>query len=181
MNNKAFTLIELLVVVIIIAILAAIAVSQYQKAVFKSRAMSGIAIGKVMMDAMDMYYLDNGEFKGRPDKFIISLPPGAQNEDGSPMTSLPTAFNKPIYYNVGNGPTMQFEFQSGGRLQFKLKSNPELNIYFCSRSAIQQNTKTYQKCYQLAGKITCTYGNNKEKAQCERLGAKYLKTGTYVF
>ena len=60
MNKKAFTLIELLVVVLIIGILAAIALPQYQKAVLKSR-LAEVAIRiKSLEQAIDLYVLEQG-------------------------------------------------------------------------------------------------------------------------
>ena len=61
MKNRAFTLIELLVVVLIIGILAAIAVPQYQVAVEKSRASSDLPILQALVNARKVYQLTNGK------------------------------------------------------------------------------------------------------------------------
>ena len=59
-NNRAFTLIELLVVVLIIGILAAVALPQYNKAVAKTRGVEIIANLTALQKAMDVYLLENG-------------------------------------------------------------------------------------------------------------------------
>ena len=73
-NKKAFTLIELLVVVLIIGILAAIAVPQYQKAVMRSRFATLKSLTKSLAQAEEVYYLTNGNYTTHMEKLDIQAP-----------------------------------------------------------------------------------------------------------
>ena len=62
--QKAFTLIELLVVVLIIGILAAVALPQYEKAVEKARLSEALSIVSSLQKAIDVWVFENGMYTG---------------------------------------------------------------------------------------------------------------------
>ena len=79
MKSRAFTLIELLVVVLIIGILSAIALPQYQKAVEKSRASQALIVLKSIWAAQQAFYLSNGTYAKSFEELDIDMPSWTEN------------------------------------------------------------------------------------------------------
>ena len=87
-NKKAFTLIELLVVVLIIGILAAIALPQYQVTITRTKLMRTIPLIESLHQAQERYYLANGTYsqgttRDSYDNLDIELPDNAEWDHNS--------------------------------------------------------------------------------------------------
>ena len=90
--KRGFTLIELLVVVLIIAILAAVAVPQYNKAVERSRALEGIMLTRAILNAQQHYFLENGNYTKDLNDLNIQIPGQVGTPSGHALSVQSTQY-----------------------------------------------------------------------------------------
>ena len=110
-----FTLIELLVVVLIIGILAAIALPQYQKAVAKTRMAEGLTVLKSLRVSLETYYMMHGDYppmiSGGLSELSANLDISFQQNSSTSVSGgqiFNSQYYKSIYINVkiGGGETV---------------------------------------------------------------------------
>ncbi len=193
-NSHAFTLIELLVVVLIIGILAAVALPQYQKAVAKSRFAALKPLAKAVKDAEEIYFDANGTYGALAD-LDVQAPAGASltvgNTDGHDFVRASDT-------NLKNRYTLYFNHSENfaGNVYCEAEQNDSIALAVCEGEQGQDAnvTRDGYKWYLLSGSgtgsfpyklmsksgypyPTYTYSNGNETIEVLDVGTGYMING----
>ncbi len=163
--KKAFTLIELLVVVLIIGILAAIALPQYQTAVEKARAAEAFILLKSLKQARDAYRLANPGVTPPLDELDIEIP----GSDTTPIFYTGN-FRQTKYFQIGlleTGANPHAFRVSDGKLLYTIAYYHGAKGWFCH---VQNggDAKYASVCKSLGG-VASDVCNNLNDGTCFRL------------
>ena len=157
-KDAGFTLIELLVVVLIIGILSAIALPQYENAVEKSRAAEAIMTLKALRDQQAFCFLEH------PDGDGCTQGDEGNNLFSSANIALQSTHSPMCDYGTTAGPaTKNFEYWADG--QYIMAIRRPCNKYTLSTTAYQSN-------YEDASVNNIVCGNESEASKdwCKILG-----------
>ena len=151
-KSLGFTLIELLVVVLIIGILAAVAVPQYQKAVEKAKFVKGFPLFRILRDNQELFHLSNGDYARSLEQLDISLPSGCKICDAYGTESLCCGDDLLYQFNHGWRGVLVMNYCPG-----KAQSADSGQCYYTGSIATPKVYYSHAKDYfaPLAGRVEC--------------------------
>ena len=141
-TTKGFTLVEILVVVLIIGILAAISVVQYQKSVLKSRFTALMPITKALYEGEELFAMSSGKYTDKLENLDISTTGGVSGSTANINGSIVTlgvnnrhTYVKATRENFDNNLIM---FQKGsryfpGEIHCEAKEGKTLANWLCEK------------------------------------------------
>ncbi|MBO7191681.1 MAG: type II secretion system protein [Elusimicrobiaceae bacterium] len=101
--QKGFTLVEVLVVVLIIGILAAVALPQYEGAMERARLTEALKNGRTLVDSMNRALVERpDELPNTNNSLDVKIGGGVWNEAGN-IYSTPNATEPNFTYNISSG------------------------------------------------------------------------------
>lgn len=154
--TAGFTLIELLVVVLIIGILAAVAVPQYETAVDKARFSTLMALTKAVKTDQELFYLANGFYSADLNELAGSLPDGWRiSDDGQ------SASDGRQLINISNGAYVYMRNKDGtppanSFLMYYDQANPGVIHCYAYRG---DGVRGERLCRALGGEKTAAFGD----------------------
>ena len=168
MKNQAFTLIDLLVVILIVGVLAAIALPQYQAAVLKSRFSAMIPLMRSLKNAQERYYTEHGEYATSLLALDIQMPAYCEAWNGLP--NMWFCGNEWYIDNV-------LSYKPVGYIHIAFcPGNPNQDSYraceinaIASLSFYYDNQTNYTQYPERLGKITCQSEKPLGKKMCKTL------------